>query len=171
MHTTTNLWKFCLNWSSKLQENNERKKITLVVYCVWFPMHIKRLWLKSFEWEVTSISKNTLLQREPFLTMFILSTALCCLLQVIPLVFGTVRLYYTKELTSCQNFISKGEKSQEIWSNVHAGWIIHNWNTQSERLYRWGDRTGIFFHSHIYYLKVKWFSKCFILSNCCSFNK
>ena len=26
MHKITNLWKFELNWSSKLQDNNERKK-------------------------------------------------------------------------------------------------------------------------------------------------
>ena len=38
MHKITNLWKFELNWSSKLQDHNERN--TLVTSCVrldgWF---------------------------------------------------------------------------------------------------------------------------------------
>ena len=43
MHTMTNLWKFELNWSSKLQERTPS-----LHYFVWFKMHNKRLQLKSF---------------------------------------------------------------------------------------------------------------------------
>ena len=59
MHKITNLWKFGLNWSSKLQENNERKN-TLVAQIVCFQMLIKASGLKSFifEWEITSFSKT-----------------------------------------------------------------------------------------------------------------
>ena len=35
MHIITNLWKYVLNWSSKLQENNEEKKTPLShTFCV-----------------------------------------------------------------------------------------------------------------------------------------
>ena len=71
MHKMTNMWKFELNWSSKLQENYERKN-TVAQMCVLSDVW-KRLqaWsLLLFKWEITSFSKNILLQKEPFLTMF-----------------------------------------------------------------------------------------------------
>ena len=58
MHEITNLWTFGLNWSSQLQENNERTKTLAAQICV------------LSEWEIISFSKTTYLQREPFLTMF-----------------------------------------------------------------------------------------------------
>ena len=39
MHKITNLWKFGLNWSFKLQENNKEKKHNFV----WFQMYNRRL--------------------------------------------------------------------------------------------------------------------------------
>ena len=48
-----NLWKFGLNWSLRLKENNDRKK-----HSCKFLMHNEMLRLKSFifEWEITSFS-------------------------------------------------------------------------------------------------------------------
>ena len=77
MHKITNLWTFELNRSSKLRDNNERKKINLVTRsCVlsdaWF-RDLKILNLMSrnkIREKITCFSKTTLLQREPFLTMF-----------------------------------------------------------------------------------------------------
>ena len=78
MHKITNLWKFYLNRSSKLRDNNERK-ITLVTRsCVrldgWFRDLIgsssKSEVSKSNSWKITSFAKTMALQREPFLTMF-----------------------------------------------------------------------------------------------------
>ena len=57
MHRITNLWQLWFNWSSKLQENNDRKN-TLVAQCVCFQMPNKRLHARSlliFEWEITFI--------------------------------------------------------------------------------------------------------------------
>ena len=47
VHKITNLWKFGLNWSSKLHENDERKTPLLHNF-VYFQMHNKRLQLRSF---------------------------------------------------------------------------------------------------------------------------
>ena len=74
MHKIASLWKCWLNWSLKLQENDERK-ITLVVQNTGSVLadRNKRLLARSlllFQWEITSFSKTTLLQRESFLTMF-----------------------------------------------------------------------------------------------------
>ena len=69
IHKITNLWKFELNRSSKLQDNNERKNTLVTRSCVlsdaWF-------WDLKFwnSWKITSFSKTTSLQRELFLTMF-----------------------------------------------------------------------------------------------------
>ena len=42
MHKITNLWKFELNWSSKLQENNERKTTLVAQTCAFsMPNNIK----------------------------------------------------------------------------------------------------------------------------------
>ena len=72
MHKIINLWKFDLNRSSRLQDNNERKN-TLVapwsyeVLC--FQMldfktsNPKSEVLKSNSWKITSFSKTTSLQR------------------------------------------------------------------------------------------------------------
>ena len=76
MHKTTNLRNFLLNWSSNLQENNKRKNTIVALYyfvCFQMPNNYKRLqaWsLLLFECEITSFSQTTLVQREPFLTMF-----------------------------------------------------------------------------------------------------
>ena len=75
MHKITNLWKFELNRSSKLRDNNERKN-TLSHEVVCFQMldfetlnSIPEV-SKSNLWKISYFLKNTLLQREPFLTMF-----------------------------------------------------------------------------------------------------
>ena len=95
MNKITNLWKFGHNWSSKLQENNERKNILVAQYwCIQMPKKRLQAWslllfdlflkrdawfrdLKSYSevsksnlWKIISFSKTTVLQREPFLTMF-----------------------------------------------------------------------------------------------------
>ena len=66
-HTITPLWIFELNRSSKLRDNIKRKNTFVTRRCVlsdaWF-------WdFKFYVW-ITSFSKTTPLQREPFLTMF-----------------------------------------------------------------------------------------------------
>ena len=72
MHKITNLWKFWLNRSLKLQENNDRK-ITLVAQfeCFQMPKKTYYAWsLLTFDWEITIFSKNSLLlQRELFPTI------------------------------------------------------------------------------------------------------
>ena len=71
IHIITNLWKLELNWSSKLRAMWKKKH----PWCIFVFFHLpnnKRLQLSLllFEWEITSFSTTTLLQREPFLTMF-----------------------------------------------------------------------------------------------------
>ena len=75
MHKITNLSKFELNWSSKLWDNNERKN-TLSQEVVCFQMldfetsNSKSEVSKSTPRKITSFSKTTSPQREPFLPMF-----------------------------------------------------------------------------------------------------
>ena len=75
MHKITHLWKFELNRSPNLQDNNERKN---------HPCHTK---LCAFRWSISrpqvlnlrsrnQISWKLLRQREPFLTMFYITTPL-----------------------------------------------------------------------------------------------
>ncbi len=65
-----------LNWSSKMQENNDRKNTTLLHRIVCFQMHEKGFMPETFLrfnfWgeNFTSFSKTTSLQRESFLKMF-----------------------------------------------------------------------------------------------------
>ena len=77
MHKITNLWKFELNRSSKLQDNNERKKhpchtkLCAFICMPDFETSSSKLEVsKSNSWKITSLSKTKTLQREPFLTMF-----------------------------------------------------------------------------------------------------
>ena len=65
-HKITSLWKFELNRSSKLRENDERKNILGGQSCVLSHRNKrnKRLLARSlllFKWEITSFSKTTLL--------------------------------------------------------------------------------------------------------------
>ena len=65
MHKITNLWKFELNWSSKLRDKNERKKTHLVTQsCVlsdaWFRVsNSKSEVSKSKSWKITLFSKTS----------------------------------------------------------------------------------------------------------------
>ena len=77
MHKITNPWKFELGWSLELRDNYERKKTILSHEVVCFQMldfetsNSKSEVSKSNSWKITSFSKTTSLQREPFfLTMF-----------------------------------------------------------------------------------------------------
>ena len=76
MHKITNLWKFELNWSSKLRDMNEIKKTPLSHEVVCFHMldfetsNSKLEVSKSKSWKITFFLKTTSLQREPFLTIF-----------------------------------------------------------------------------------------------------
>ena len=74
MHKITNLRKFELNWLSKLRDNNGRKKAHLshkvVCFMLDFGTSKSRYTSVSNPLKITSFSKTTLLQREPFLTMF-----------------------------------------------------------------------------------------------------
>ena len=71
-HTITSLWKFGLNRSLKLRENDDRKNTLVGRICVLSDRNTRLLaWsLLLFEWEITSFSKTTLLQRESSPTMF-----------------------------------------------------------------------------------------------------
>ena len=73
----TKLWKFEFNLLSKLRDNNERKKplSPLKVECFQQMLDFetsssKSEVSKSNSRKITYFSKTTLLQREPFLTMF-----------------------------------------------------------------------------------------------------
>ena len=76
IHKITNLWKFRLNWSSKLQEIIERKKHSCCTnlrafICLREMLETQSLsQIQNFEWEIMSFSKTMLLQRESFPTMF-----------------------------------------------------------------------------------------------------
>ena len=76
MHKITNLWKFELNWSSNLRDNYERKKhpchtkLCAFRWLIFETSSSKSEVFKSNSWKITSFSKTTFLQREPFLTMF-----------------------------------------------------------------------------------------------------
>ena len=64
MHKITKLWKFELDWSSELRDNNERKKPALLHQVVCFQMldfetSISKLEVsKSNSWKITSFPKN-----------------------------------------------------------------------------------------------------------------
>ena len=79
MHNTTKLWQFGLKWSSKLQENNDRKN-TLVAQLIICVLSDAYEW--EFEWEITSFSKTIRYFRgSHFSQCFItLSTVLHCML-------------------------------------------------------------------------------------------
>ena len=81
MHKITNLWKFELNRSSNLQDNNGRKNTVVTRSYVrldgWFrdlkfsdTSSSKLVVSKSNSWKITSFSKAMALLREPFFTMF-----------------------------------------------------------------------------------------------------
>ena len=74
IYEITNLWKFELNQLSELPDSNERKKHPCHTKLCAFWCLISRpqiLNLRSQNsWKITYFSKTTLLQREPFLTMF-----------------------------------------------------------------------------------------------------
>ena len=88
MHKITNVWKFELNWSSKLRDNNGRNTpLSYKVLCfgdAWFwelKIYLHYKVSKSNLWKIISFSKTTQLQRKPSLTKcIIISTALHCLL-------------------------------------------------------------------------------------------
>ena len=70
MLNITNLWKFEVNLSWSLQDNNQRKN-TLVAKVVGSRCSAEvSNSMQIFLREITSFSKTTLLQRDPFLTMF-----------------------------------------------------------------------------------------------------
>ena len=78
MHKITNLWKFKLNWSMKRKTplSHEVVCFQMLSEVVCFQMldfgtsNSKLEVSKSTSWKITSFSKTTSLQREPFLTMF-----------------------------------------------------------------------------------------------------
>ena len=82
MHTKI---KFELIWSSKLPDNTGKKHPCHKKFCAFNclisgPRNLKLRSLNYILWEITSISKTVLLQRQPFLTMVILlPKALNCL--------------------------------------------------------------------------------------------
>ena len=88
MHRITNLWKFELNWSSKLQDNNEEKKHPGHTKCVLLDVWFRDLTIFwglefKFEWKIKSFSKTTIryFRESRFSQCFILLyTALHCLL-------------------------------------------------------------------------------------------
>ena len=65
MHTITNLWKFELNWSSKLRDNNERRKN---------PCHTK---LCVFRWLISRPQVLSLRSRNQIGGKLLLSQKLC----------------------------------------------------------------------------------------------
>ena len=84
MHKITNLWKFEFNWLSTLAPSCEiimKEKTPLSHEVVGFQMfgfetsNSKSEVSKSMSWQITSFSKTTPLQREPFLTMFYPTTS------------------------------------------------------------------------------------------------
>ena len=77
MHKRTHLWRFELNWSSRLRDNKERKKHHCHTKLCAFDQMLdfetsksNSKVLKSNSWKSTSFSKTALLQKELFLTMF-----------------------------------------------------------------------------------------------------
>ena len=69
-HKITNLWKFELNWSSELRENDERKNTLVGQICVLSERN-KRLEVFCYLSEkLPLLKKSMLLHREPFLTIF-----------------------------------------------------------------------------------------------------
>ena len=61
-HKITNLWKFELNWSLKLRDNNERKKHPCYMkLCAFRCLISKPEVLKSNSWKITSFLKTNFL--------------------------------------------------------------------------------------------------------------
>ena len=66
LHNITERWNFLLNWSSKLQERNERKKHPCFTIFVWFQMNNKlfiiwvRNYLKNYITSEGAVSHNVL---------------------------------------------------------------------------------------------------------------
>ena len=75
MHKVTNLWKFQLKLVGSCEilmkiKNPLSHKVVCFLMLGFESSSSKSEVSKSTSWKITSISKNTLLQMEPFLTMF-----------------------------------------------------------------------------------------------------
>ena len=76
IHKITNLWKFELNRSTKLRDNNERKApLSHEVVCFQMvdfeTLKSNSEVSKSNSWKITSFSETTLPHKDPFLTMYL----------------------------------------------------------------------------------------------------
>ena len=60
MHKITNLWKFELNRSSKLQDNNERKSTLVTQICVRLDGWLRDFFLENYITPDGAISHNVL---------------------------------------------------------------------------------------------------------------
>ena len=67
MHIIPNLWKFGLNWSSKLRENNGRKKHPCRTSCV-----LSDAWFRDLSWGL-EINSNILVRNYFFLKNYVTS--------------------------------------------------------------------------------------------------
>ena len=82
MHKITNLCKFELNLSTKLRDKNKISNTLVTLKVVCFQMLDFETLISKSEvsklnsWKITSFSKGTPLQREPFTTMFHTNTLL-----------------------------------------------------------------------------------------------
>ena len=121
-HKITNLWKFGLNWSSKLRENDERKNTLVGRICVLSDKN-KRLLARSlllFYWEVTSFSKTGLLQRESFPTMLVTKSVFKLIFVMSNYQTCTFPLSRKLCLTSCL-----GNTKWEYWAQFHRAAFKH----------------------------------------------
>ena len=70
MHKITNLWTFEFNIGRQSCQIKKHRLVTRICALSVGTSNSKSKVSKSSSWKVTSFLKNTLLQREPFLTMF-----------------------------------------------------------------------------------------------------
>ena len=134
----TNLWKFGLNWSSKLQEIKKRKeKNALFPHLVCFQMYYKRLQLKYLIILCDKFSlskKNCYFRGSRFSQCFILSTALPYSL---PTKFLCSPLFWVKPIVS-STFKLAFQESLALQSDQNE--IIYttqNYDEVSKRLMKW----------------------------------
>ena len=151
MHTITNLWKFELNWSSKLREKNGRKKTPLshklcAFRCLEFETLAEvSISIQIFYWEVTSFSKAMLLQR----------TALYCSL---PSKFLCEHLFWVLPI------VSSAFKGEGIYLNCILSDSTHQLHsiivTDQVRFHNFpglvGNYSKIFFSIKTYLVTISW---------------
>ena len=128
MHIMTNLWKFWLNWSSKLWENNEQENLPHCIKLMAFRCQRKASCLKP--WDSILWLENTLSLKLHYFKgcRFMVSIALQCSLPVKFVI--VISLSYYQMCTWCTlplKLHCRNIKAVKIPSHVNWLWLNPSW--------------------------------------------